>query len=80
MAFLNLSYNLLIFEDDSNIKNPNIRLPDISKDIQQIPVDFDKSARSVIGTGDTETILTSQRGVLRVAGCVTYTSTATSGT
>jgi len=61
MPYLNIDYGLLIFEDKNNSKNPDIRLPDISRQIHQVPVDFDKSERTSIYTNEIKDILTTQR-------------------
>ena len=42
MPFCNVTYQLLIFEDQSD-RNPQIRLPDITKNIQGVTVANDRS-------------------------------------
>jgi hypothetical protein len=63
MANLNLNYKFLIYEDCAN-KNPEIQLPNISKNIEGIVVDFDKSERLAIYSNEIKDIATTQRNVL----------------
>ena len=63
MAFMNLNYKLLIFEDCSG-KQPEVRLPDISKSIENVAVEFDKSERFVIYSNEIKDIATTQRPLL----------------
>lgn len=63
MPFLNLNYNLLVYEDQNNPKNPDIRLPDFHKNIEGVVVDFDKSDRFVVYQNETKDIITTQRPV-----------------
>lgn len=63
MPFLNLSYQMLIYEDSTATKNPDIRLPDISKSVNDVPVDFDKSERLAIYSNEIKDIVTTQRPV-----------------
>lgn len=60
MPFLNLSYNFLIYEDQSD-RNPQIRLPDITKDIQGVGAENDKSERIILYPGDTTSIISTSR-------------------
>lgn len=61
MPYLNLNYNLLIYEDMNNTKNPNIRLPDISKSIEGAVAEYDKSERTTISSNEIKDIATTQR-------------------
>lgn len=63
MATLNVGYSVLIFEDCNNTKNPDVRLPDITRNIEGIQVDFDKSERCAIYTNEIKDIVTTQRTV-----------------
>jgi hypothetical protein len=60
MAFMNINYQLLIAEDSSS-KNPNIRLPDITNNIDQIPVSQDRSDRIILYPSETKTLSTTAR-------------------
>ena len=64
MPFLNLSYNLMVFEDEASEKNPNVRLPDITKSITGVAVTNDKSDRITIYPNEIKDIATTVRGVL----------------
>lgn len=61
MAFLNFNYGLLIYEDLNNSRNPDIRLPDISRNIEGVTVDFDKSERLVVYSNEIKSIATTER-------------------
>ena len=63
MAYLNLKYGLLIYEDTDNTRNPDIRLPDISKQIEGVVVEYDKSERLSIYSNEIKDIATTQRSV-----------------
>lgn len=60
MPNLNLNYGLLIYEDQ-NEKNPQIKLPDISKCVEGVGVNFDKSDRITLYPNETKTIATTSR-------------------
>jgi hypothetical protein len=62
MPFLNLNYQLLMYEDP-NPKDPKIRTPDISRDIQQVCVSKPKSDSFIIYPNEVQTILTTQRSL-----------------
>lgn len=63
MPHLNLNFQALIYEDVGE-KNPNIRLPDLTKSIQGIAVQYDKSDRILINPGDVTNIAVTTRNVL----------------
>jgi len=63
MPFCNVTYQLLIFEDQSD-RNPQIRLPDITKNIQGVTVANDRSERTQLGPGETQDILVTSRALL----------------
>lgn len=63
MPHLNLSFSALIYEDISE-KNPSIRLPDLSKNIQGIGVQYDKSDRILLNPSETKDIVVTTRNVL----------------
>lgn len=64
MAFLNLNYRFLMYEDSGDPKNPDVRIPDIHKDIQSITIEFDKSERTVVYQNEIKDIVTTQRNIL----------------
>jgi len=64
MPYLNLNYRYLIYEDLNNSKSPEVRIPDITRDIQQVAVDHEASERPVVYTNEIKDILTTQRGTL----------------
>ena len=63
MPNLNLNFQVLIFEDSAD-RNPQIRLPDLSKSIQGIPVTYDKSDRILLNPGDIDNIAVTTRAIL----------------
>lgn len=60
MPFLNLNYGLMIFEDQTD-RNPQIKLPDITKSVQGVTVTNDRSERTQLGPGETQDILVTSR-------------------
>jgi hypothetical protein len=62
MPFLNLNYGLVIFEDRTD-RNPQIKLPDITKAVQGVVVTNDKSERFQLGPGESQTILVTSRTI-----------------
>lgn len=63
MPFLNIKYGLVIYEDESPT-NPQIRIPDIARNIEQISVAYDKSDRLSIAPNEIKDIATTARAVL----------------
>lgn len=63
MAFLNLNYGFLIYEDAGNTRNPNIRNPDMTVSIEGCVVDFDKSDRANLYSNEIKDIATTQRSL-----------------
>ena len=61
MPLLNLNYGFLIYEDQTNTRNPDIRTPDITRQIEGVCVDFDKSERKVIYPNETKDIAVTSR-------------------
>ena len=64
MSFLNLRYGLLIYEDDTSDKNPDIRVPDISKNIEGVPVSLEKSEKIIVNNSEIKDIATTARALL----------------
>lgn len=62
MSYLNLGIKVLIAEDQSHT-NPNIRTPDITLDIQKVPVSRPKTDEIVLQPGDSEMIATTVRSI-----------------
>jgi len=60
MPFLNLSTAVLIYVDP-NVENPKIRLSDITDTFSQIAVANVRSSETVIASGETSTIVSTQR-------------------
>jgi len=60
MSWLNLNYGLLVHDDES-VTNPQIKLVDIVKDIQNIPVNHDQSDRVTLYTNESKTLATTSR-------------------
>jgi hypothetical protein len=60
MPHLNLNYGIIIYED-TNENNPQIKVPDISRCIEGVGVNFDKSDRQTIYSNETKTIATTAR-------------------
>lgn len=64
MPFLNINFQVLMYEDvDSGSRNPLIRMPDITKSIQGVPVNNDKSDRVVVYTNDIKDLATTSRAL-----------------
>ena len=64
MPFLNFKYGFVIYEDRVDNKNPNIRIPDISNDIQNVTVNNDKSERITVYPNEVKDIATTTRPLL----------------
>jgi hypothetical protein len=64
MPFLNLNYGLVIFEDKNASKNPNIKLPDMSIQYEDLSANNDKSDRGSVSPGQIKEISTSARSLL----------------
>ena len=62
MPFANINYQLVIFEDQTD-RNPQIRMPDITKSIQGVNVNHDKSERITLAPGETKDIVVTSRAV-----------------
>lgn len=62
MSYLNLGYSILVY-DDVNDRNPKIREPDITQDLQQICVDHQKSERFTIYPNDVIDIAVTARAL-----------------
>jgi hypothetical protein len=62
MSFLNMNYQLVIYEQGSS-RNPNVRQPDISKEIKEIPVNSEKTEKLVLYPGDIVTLATTSRSI-----------------
>ena len=62
MPNMNLNFQMLVYEDFSE-KNPKIRMPDLTKDINGIAVQYDKSDRIIINPGETKDIAVTTRAV-----------------
>ncbi len=60
MPFMNLTYGLIVHEDQSE-KTPTVKMPDISKSIQNVIVDNDRSDRLKLAPGETKDIVTTAR-------------------
>lgn len=63
MPFLNINYGFTIYEGESD-RNPQIRLPDINKNIEQISVSYDKSDRINLAPNEIRDIATTARSAL----------------
>lgn len=64
MSFLNLRYGFLIHEDDTNDRNPDIRNPDISKNIEGVPVSLERSEKVVVYNNEIKDVATTARPLL----------------
>lgn len=62
MSFLNMNYQLLIYEQGSS-RNPTVRQPDISKEIKEIPVNSERTEKMVLYPGDIATLATTARAI-----------------
>jgi hypothetical protein len=62
MSFLNLTTGLLIYED-TNEKNPKVKLPDIEHSVQRVLVGSEKSERLNISPGEVKDIMVTTRSV-----------------
>lgn len=62
MPFLNLNYGLIIYEDQTD-KNPQVKLPDITKSIQGVQVDNDKSERVHLAPGEVKDVVVTMRAL-----------------
>jgi len=60
MSFLNLNYQLLIYEEPSS-KNPNVRQPDISRETKNIPVSSERTEKITLFPNDITTLSTTAR-------------------
>ena len=63
MPYLNINYGFTIYEDE-NERNPQIRLPDIHKNIEKISVSYDKSDRINLAPNEIKDIATTARAAL----------------
>ena len=61
MPFLNLNLQLLMYEDADNNRNPLIRMPDITKSVQGVPVNNDRSDRITLYANDVKDLATTSR-------------------
>jgi hypothetical protein len=64
MPFLNASLQVLMYEDTDNNRNPLIRMPDITKSIQGVPVNNDRSDRITLYANDVKDLATTSRSLL----------------
>lgn len=62
MPHLNLNFQALIYEDISE-RNPLIRLPDLSKSIQGVSVQYDKSDRILLNPSEAKDIAVTTRAL-----------------
>lgn len=62
MPFLNLSYALIVYEDQSD-KNPLVKVPDIARSIAGVQVDNDKSDRIALAPGEVKDVAVTMRTV-----------------
>jgi hypothetical protein len=63
MSYLNLGYNLTVYEDVSD-RNPNIKLTDITKSVEAVVVDSEESEKFHLQAGEQADIITTTRNVL----------------
>jgi hypothetical protein len=63
MPFSNINYSVLFYEDTQDVKNPLVRLPDITRSIVGVQITQDKSDRIILAPGETRDILLTTRAV-----------------
>lgn len=64
MTFLNLKYGLIVYEDQQKEHNPEVRTADISREIQGVAVNLDRSEKVIVNNNEIKDIATTSRAAL----------------